>query len=220
MFIVVVGGGYVGERIVKYLTARGDKVAIVEKDDKRCDELSTRYEAMIFTGDGTKEESFRGLEMSGVDALFAVTTNDDENLAACRLSKAKFGVPYVIARVNDAEREEEFKRAGADVTICPLKETLASFENAIERRTISVLFASREETCRISLVRVPSDGAAIGKSMEDLELPKDCRVCAICRRSGLLFPSKETVVQADDQLFVIGSPQSVEKAEHRLTSPF
>jgi trk system potassium uptake protein TrkA len=219
LFIVVVGGGYIGENLVRYLTARGERVAIVEKDGGRCDQLCTRYEAMFFEGDATKEESFRNIEMTEVDVVLAVTNSDDVNISVAQMSKAKFGVPYVIARVNHVEREEEFKRAGADATICPPREALASFESAIERGMISILFSSSQEDCRIALIKVPSDSIAIGKSLDELRPPENCNVCAISRRSRLIFPTKETVLQADDRVFVVGSSRSVESMEHRLTSP-
>ncbi len=226
MFAVVVGAGHIGSHIVQRLYARGDKVAVIEKDAKKCDELSTRVEAMIFDGDGSQPSSYRSVEMSLVDMLFAVTDDDDVNLTICRMGKVEWGIPYVVVRANDPKRKEEFKELGADTIICPVEEALASFEAAVERHGVSIILNRTDLNCKIVRLRVPPNAVVVGSPigslrirrdlLRDLLIPKGCRISLIIRRNQLIFPDEKTVIEADDQVIIMGSIQSVDEVVNLL----
>ena len=51
------------------------------------------------------------LERAGVeraDLVVAVTGDDEDNLIVCQVARDKYGVPKVIARVNDPRNQPHF----------------------------------------------------------------------------------------------------------------
>lgn len=226
MFVAVIGAGRIGSHIVKYLCARGDRVAVIEKDARKCDELSTMVEAMIFDGDGSNPTTYRSVEMTLVDILFAVTDNDEVNMAVCKMGNTKWGIPHVVARANDPKLKEEFSRVGADITICPMEEAYLSFENAIERLQVTNIFTKADSNFKIMSVKIPPNGVAVGKTITSLRIPREllrdppiskrCRIPVIIRRNDVLCQDENAVFEAEDQVFVMGLISEVEAVVNLL----
>ena len=61
-----------------------------------------------------------------MDALMTLTNDDETNLIVCRIAKKNYGIPFIVARVNQPENLSLMKEAGADITICPSIETAFS----------------------------------------------------------------------------------------------
>ena len=53
------------------------------------------------------------------DKFIAVTRDDNVNLAIAQIAQVVFKVPFVMARVNDPQREAIFREFGIH-TVCPL----------------------------------------------------------------------------------------------------
>ena len=62
------------------------------------------------------------LERAGIerppDIVFAVTGDDEDNIIICQLAREKYGVPKVIARVNDPRNQPHFDLLGISPTVC------------------------------------------------------------------------------------------------------
>ena len=60
------------------------------------------------------------LERAGVeraDLVIAVTGDDEDNIIVCQVAKEKYGVPKVIARVNDPRNQPHFDMVGITLTV-------------------------------------------------------------------------------------------------------
>ena len=226
MFAVVVGAGRIGFHIAKYLYERGDKVAVIDMDARLCDELSTIIEAMIFDGDGSDLHTYQNLEMTLVDTLFAVTDDDEVNIAVCKMGNIQWGIPYIIARVNDPKLKGDFRQAGADVAICPAEEAFPSFENTIEKQQLITILARADIGFKITSVKIPPNGIVVGKTIKNLRIhhdlsinlpiPKMYIIPVVLRRNGMIFPDDNTFFEAEDQVFIIGSVSEVDPIANQL----
>ena len=68
--------------------------------------------------DGTDLDALREANIRSATTVLAVTDSDSTNLMIAQMAKVLFGVPKVVARVYDTEREAAFRDAGVDM-ICP-----------------------------------------------------------------------------------------------------
>ena len=118
MFVVVVGGGKVGVSVTRTLLALGHELVLVEQEQPRYERLEEEFQHRAIHGDAT--EIFI-LERAGLgrppDILVVVTGDDEDNIIICQLAREKYGVPKVIARVNDPRNEPHFDLLGISPTV-------------------------------------------------------------------------------------------------------
>ena len=62
--------------------------------------------------DGTDEDALRRAGAEGVDRFFALTEGDNRNILAAQLAPRRFGIPTVVAKVNDPVRAEAYSALG------------------------------------------------------------------------------------------------------------
>jgi Trk K+ transport system NAD-binding subunit len=68
-------------------------------------------------GSGGDEDVLRGAGAEMTDLLMALTEGDNRNAMAAQLGKHVFGIPRVIAKINDPVRAEAYRSLGLE-TIC------------------------------------------------------------------------------------------------------
>ena len=126
MYIIVVGGGKVGANLMRSLIAMGHEVTLIEQRRDRFERLEQEFEHRVQPGDAT--ELFV-LEQAGItrppDILVAATGDDEDNIIICQLAREKYGVPKVVARVNDPRNQEHFDLLGIAPTVCATSSLLA-----------------------------------------------------------------------------------------------
>ena len=70
------------------------------------------------------------LERAGIarppDILFAVTGDDEDNIVIAQMAREGYGVPKVIARVNDPRNQQHFDLLGITQTVCATSGILGS----------------------------------------------------------------------------------------------
>ena len=151
-----------------------------------------------------------------MDALMALTNNDETNIAVCEIAKRDFGIPFVIARAHQPESIDLMKTAGADIAICPSIETRRLFLNAIESRTIETLYEKANVGFKIVSVIIPQNGVVIGKNRDRFDEPEKLRIASIFRNGAFVFPAESFVFKGGDRVLLLGESETVEKAAEKL----
>ena len=119
MFVLIVGGGKIGSHLAALLLEEGHAIRVI---DPRPDVLTKLHRELpaevIHPGDGTDPAR---LEQSGIrkaQVLAAVTGDEETNLVVTTLARFKYGVPRVIARVNNHRNAWLFTpEMGVDVAL-------------------------------------------------------------------------------------------------------
>ena len=113
MYIITAGGGKVGANLMRSLLEMGHEVTLIEQRQDRFEQLELEFEHQVVRGDAT--ELFV-LERAGMgrppDIVIAATGDDEDNIIICQLAKEKYGVPKVVARVNDPRNQAHFDLLG------------------------------------------------------------------------------------------------------------
>jgi trk system potassium uptake protein TrkA len=117
MRIAIAGAGVVGRSIARDLSAAGHRVLLIESSKQRY--LPDRVpEVDWMWGDACELQALEAAHISACDVVIATTGDDKANLVFSLLSKAEFGVPRVIARVNDPDNHWLFNENwGVDVGV-------------------------------------------------------------------------------------------------------
>ena len=134
MYIVITGGGKVGEYLATVLLRSGNEVVVIEQDVKVADRLSMiltgRY--MIIRGDGCDSRFQEDAGIRKADVFVAATGKDDNNLVACEIASRIYNVPRCIARVNAPKNQRIFR--ALDIESISSTEMIA---NLIEEETLA-----------------------------------------------------------------------------------
>src|SRR5438132_7717491 len=174
MYVLIAGGGKVGANLARLLLCAGHEVTMIEQRGDRFAALEEEFEHVAQRGDAT--ELFI-LERAGIkrppDLVLAVTGDDEDNIIICQIAKEKYGVPKVIARVNDPRNQAHFDLLGIAPTISATSSIMALVEHEVPEHGLIHLLDLRHENLEIVEVVIGKDSPSAGKTVECLALPED-----------------------------------------------
>jgi trk system potassium uptake protein len=117
MRVIIVGCGRVGARVAAELDQRGENVTVIDTTARAFARLPQTFNGETVRGNGTDEDVMRSAGAEQADIVMSLTEGDNRNALAAQLAKHRFGVPRVIAKVNDPLRGEAYRALGLE-TIC------------------------------------------------------------------------------------------------------
>ncbi len=218
MHFVIVGTTHMARHLIERVLEMGDRLTIVERSVELCRELLKSYRgAAVIYGKGSNSEILKKAGVETADVLIAATDSDGTNIAISKLAN-NFGVPQVIAIINNPKNRIEVVKAGADTVICPTESALALFESAIKRVDAVTLLHKEDEDYKVVEFTVQVDSPLIGRNLSEIELPEKSRVGMIRRGGEMIFPVRNLVLMAGDRLFIHGTINDVEEAVRKLRS--
>jgi len=117
MRVIIIGCGRVGARTAAELDERGHHVTVIDIDQRAFNRLPGTFGGVTVRGSGTDEDILRGAGADLGELLIALTEGDNRNALAAQLGKHIFGIPRVIAKINDPLRAEAYRTLGLE-TLC------------------------------------------------------------------------------------------------------
>jgi trk system potassium uptake protein TrkA len=217
MYIVIVGGGSVGYYLCKALLKEGHEVLVLEKNPAKCIRFDDELGSVCVRGDGCEVSTLADAGVGRADVFIATTNEDEDNLVACQVAKYKFKVPRTIARVSNPKNEEIFKKLGIDCSVVVTNLILKHIEEEIPTHPLVHLVTMAEEGAGIVEIKIEESSKAVGKTIKDLQLPKDS-ILALLIRNGEKprVPTQDTVLQADDRFIALTSLENEDELHDAL----
>jgi trk system potassium uptake protein TrkA len=219
MFIIVAGAGKVGYHLARALVAEHE-VLVIELDPGRVDfvaeELGTE---VIMQGDACDAATMERAGMERADMVVAATGEDPDNLTVCQIAKAKFSVPRAVARINNPDNEELFRRLGIDSTISATKLIMGHIEQELPWQGLIQLMTLRGRGLEVVEVRVPRDASIVNKQVRQLLLPQGALLVLVIDADGTpRLPQPDTTIHSDDILLAVTNIEAEETLRSALTS--
>jgi trk system potassium uptake protein TrkA len=138
--------------------------------------------------------------------VIAATGDDKVNLAAALLAKTEFGVPRVVARVNESRNEWLFTEAwGVDVAVSTPRAIVAGVEGAIDVGHLVRLMGLRGGQINLAKLRLPEDNPLVGDRLRDLALPENTALVAVLRGSRIILAQSDDVLEAGDEMLFLAN---------------
>ncbi|WP_067968831.1 potassium channel family protein [Nocardiopsis trehalosi] len=214
MRVAIAGAGSVGRSIAAELSESGHEVLLIDRDTRAIgvDELP-RVEWLL--ADACELASLEDARLADFDAVVAASSDDKVNLVVALLAKTEFGVPRVIARINDPRNEWLFTDAwGVDVAVSPprLIASLVDDPAALADEAPDAAAVSLPETDLLEFTLPPGTPHA-GRPVRELlpGLPEDIVLVAVVRDGRVRPPAPTTVLEPGDDLVFLSSAASVEE---------
>jgi trk system potassium uptake protein TrkA len=212
MRVVIAGGGNVGTFIADELHRGGHEVLIVEIDADRVEMAKRSNEppgVPWLVADGCEVSQFAQAEPEKADVVAAVTGDDEDNLVISLLAKQEFGVPRVIARVNNPKNEWMYNEMwGVDVAVSTPHLLTALVEEAVSVGSLVRLLTFEGGRAGLVEVTLAEGSPAANREIVDLAFPRDSTVVAVLRRDHVVVPRGDTTLYEGDEVLVLVTPDS------------
>ena len=221
MKVIIVGASKVGFSLAKYLSDEGYDLVVIDKDEKRIDEITDAVDCNGFVGNGSSPQLLKKAGIESTAALIALTKDDETNILCCSVAK-QLGVKRTVAAVRGPEYEADPEffsgRLGVDMFINP--DMAAAREgNKLIRYTRSVEI---EEfgggKVLAATIDITKDSALAGVPMPMVHerVGAQILICAIDRGGKLFTPTGQHDIRVGDSITFLATGQQMSKALERL----
>lgn len=201
--IGIAGAGNVGRSVAQELLDAGHKILLIERQ-RRNFEPNQVPEADWFNADACEMSALQEAGVQTCDVVIAATGDDKANLVVGLLAKSEFGVPRVVARINDVRNEWLFGQAwGIDVSVSTPGAMVAGIEGAIDVGHLVRLMGLQEGRTALTKLTLPEDNPVVGTQVGDLGLPKNTALVSVVRRGTVIVPRHEEVLEAGDEMLFV-----------------
>ena len=216
MKIVIAGAGVVGESLCSELSAEGNDVILIEKEEKVLNKIVENYDITGLVGNGASYETLLEAGTDTADIFIAATESDELNIISSIVAK-KIGTKFTIARVRNPEYSSNMqfvrKELGISFMINPELEAAKSIANKLMfpvALSVENFFGQRAGFISI---RVQKDNFLNGMQLKELEFSSKDKViiCTVRRGEDVFIPSGDFTILEGDIVHIAGSKEAVHK---------
>ncbi len=205
----VIGGGVTTHYLLELMSKSGMNIKIIEKDSKKCDELSMKFDNVTVICANPSDEAV--LIEEGVlksDAFIALTDLDEENILLSLFAK-NGGSKKVITKINKIEYDSVISKLELDSIIYPkniasdqiiryarakrktIGSSMKTFYNLIPGQVEAVEFIVGERS------------ALIGKPLLGIKFKENVLIASVIRGKSVIVPRGSTVLESGDSVVVV-----------------
>ena len=212
--VMLLGGGRTAEMLARRLAERRLEIALVERKPERARELAEALSnVLILQGDITDAELLKTEGIADVDAVVALTGNDEDNMLACLFAKSQ-GDSDAIALLHRLEFLPLLRRLRIDGALSPRTACANGVLREIRGGMQVTTFLDTDiEVLEITL---KSGSKPEGRTIGELHLPKNVLIAAVVRSGGSEIGRARTRLQADDHLVLLSRPEAVSAVRKRF----
>jgi trk system potassium uptake protein TrkA len=216
VYVVIMGCGRVGSSLVAGLERLGHEVAVIDKDAQAFRRLGPDFRGRQVVGLGFHREVLVEAGVEQAQAFAAVSSGDNSNIIAARVARESFGVERVVARIYDEKRAAVYERLGI-----PTVATVPWSTDRLMRMILpdGVASAWREPSGTVAILALPVHEDWVGRSVAELEAATGSRVAFVVRFGNGVLPRGDTVVQAEDTVYVAAVSGTVSDVTTAAAAP-
>ena len=204
MFVLIVGGGKVGLNSARQLAQLGHEIVLIEQRKSRFDVIDQEMgsESLVF-GDGTEIWVLEKAGIGRADMVVSVTGDDEDNIIISQIAKLKFGVPKIVARVNNPFNQATFDLLGVDSTVCATTSMLNLILHELPTHKFVHLLSLRREKMEVVELEVSENSPFAETYVQDIDLPDGVLLAAIMRAGQALVARGSTQIIAGDYVLCL-----------------
>jgi voltage-gated potassium channel len=221
--VIICGFGRVGMQVAEDLKAHGTKFVVIENNEEIISEYEGQPGYLFLKGDSTLDENLIRAQISTAKALICCLPKDADNLYVVLSAREIKNNLFIVSRASNQSTVNKLKIAGAQNVIMP---------DAIGGSHMASLISNPDVMEFLDIIRVQGYKGANIESISFNELPDQFKNKTIGqleakRLTGvtiigfktpdgeyLINPDFEIEVVAQSKLFVLGSPEQIEKLNH------
>lgn len=218
--VILAGGGNIGKSLAKRLE-RDHHVKIIERDPVRAEAIAEELsKTIVLVGDCADASLLREEAVENTD-VYCVLTNEDEANILSALQAKRMGAKKVIAIINRVSYVDllETSTLDIDITVSPQQITIGSLLTHIRRGSIVRVHSLRRgaaEAIEAIALGDRRSSQVVGRSVEELELPRGTTISAIVRGEDVIIAHHDTVIEEHDHVLLFVPDKNQIHAVERL----
>jgi trk system potassium uptake protein TrkA len=205
--VIIGGGGSVGTAIALDLVDRSHEVTLMEQNVNTAERIRSLLPGVrVMAADACEYACLTAADTRDADVIIAATGDDEDNLVISWLAKQEFGVPRVIARINNSRNEWLFNTSwGVDVAVSTPALITSLVDEAVEVGSIINLMDLADGRMRLVEVTLAADAPAVAnnQTLDELRLADSVRVVAVVRNEQPMIPSPTMHFLEHDHVILI-----------------
>lgn len=202
--VMLAGGGNIGKRLAQALENQY-QVKIIDRNVERTREISEELDhSIVLLGDASDEELLLEENIENTDVFCAITNDDEANIVSSMLAK-RLGARKVMTLINRPAYVDLVQSSIIDIAISPQQTTIGSLLAHVWRGDVVVVHSLRRGTAEAIEAIAHGDQSSskvVGRSIEQIKLPKGTIIGAIVRGQEVIIAHHDTVIQADDHVIM------------------
>lgn len=202
MYMIIVGAGTIGARLIDIAIEEKNNVVVIEKNVERAKEISSKYDVTVLNRDATSAESLREAGSDRSNVLITTTSDDAVNLMVVSIAN-RLEIPSIVSVVNEKDHAEFFRRLGANVMENPEDVVANHLYTAVKRPKVDD-FTILSNGAQVFRIMVKEEGPLVGNSVSEIRkqeiIPSSVLIVAIERGGNMQIAEGETVIEPEDLL--------------------
>lgn len=206
---MIIGGGKIAYYLTNIISEAGVNCRIVEKDIKKCEELTELLpEAIIINGDGMDQDLLLSENLAEMDSFITLTGRDEDNLIAS-LFAANNNVKNVITKITRDNYNDIAKTIGINSIISPKSATAYKIIKYV--RTLK----SKRECCIENIYKICNEKAEAiefiirdstknkNEKLKNIKFNSDSLVATIVRNNKIIIPTGDESLKVNDRVIIV-----------------
>lgn len=207
--VMIIGGSRTAKYLAQRLISSKVKLTIIEKNEKRCQELSeTLPEATIVHGNGTEQGLLIEEGIRKMDAVVTLTGMDEENLIVSMFADY-IGVPKSVTKINRTEYNNVYENKGIDSIVSPKLLTtneIIRYVRAMDDTTggsVVTLYRIVDGKAEALEFSIKNDAPYNNIPLHKLRLKPNILIASIIRARRVIIPSGNDEIHKGDTVIIV-----------------
>lgn len=211
--VMILGAGAMGRELARDLLAAGVRVKLVDPRAEACRTASEELkDALVLHGEGTDTGLLEHEGVAGMDGFVAVGPDEETNLMACLLAR-HHGAGKTVCLVDRPDYVQLLSLVGIDAAVSPRLSTSDWIASFVKRGAVISSESLGFSGAEILQLRVGEGCDGLGRSLGELDFPRDSVLVAVIRRGRVITPRGDTVLAAGDEVVVFALPGGRDEIE-------
>ena len=214
MKVIIIGAGKVGETLVECLVSEGHEVVVIDKDEKRVNEIVNRYSANGVCGVGLSRGTLEEAGIISTDILISCTSHDEVNILCAVLAK-KMGAKRTIARVRDPQYFKEIENLkedlGLDLIFNPDRRAAIDIYEVLKFPSARSVEAFADGKATMAEFEIVKNNPIAGMSLREISMAYGVNVLfgMVRRGNEVLIPHGDFVIRVGDFVYIIATEMQI-----------
>jgi trk system potassium uptake protein TrkA len=218
--VVLFGASETAINLIQLLSNPRFKIRVIEKDPEICRELAERFPHItVINGDATSLRLLEEEQIGKADYFVGCTKDDEENILTC-IQASKLGAKHVQLVINKGDYDELLgmlkTTLAIEVVVSPRRATADFMLRTLSTETVATLADLTNQGVRILEVRISHSSPCVGRSVKDLQFPRDSLLVALQHKFKAKVPAADDVILAGDRVVVAVSHKQEKALLERL----
>ncbi|MDD3946845.1 MAG: Trk system potassium transporter TrkA [Clostridia bacterium] len=207
--VMIVGGGKISFYLAKQLEKVGISVKIIEKNERKCQELSEQLnKTEIIVGDGSDRDILIDEGLMRTDALIILTSSDEENIMISLFASSK-KIKKIVTKINRFSYYSMLKESGIESIISPrllmsniIVRYVRGKQNSMGSTVLNLYKIINEKAEALEFI-VTDTFRASSVPIKTLKLKNNLLISCIMRNGQMITPDGDETIEIGDNVIIV-----------------